>query len=52
MSTVLERNDKLIDEKPGHTGCHGRADVLEDEAGEGIRPVMENIAKVVESCAC
>ena len=52
MSTVLERNNKFIDEKSEHTGCHGRADILEDEACEGIGPVMKNIAKVVNSCAC
>lgn len=52
MSTVLERNNNLVNEKPGYTGYYCGADILEDEACEGIRPVVKNIAKVIKPYSC
>lgn len=51
QAATLERDDEFVDEQLRGVGGHGGADLLEDEAGEGIGPVVEDVAEVVESGA-
>lgn len=43
--------DKVVDQEGGILGIHGRDEVLQDLRALLIRPVVEDVAKVVESGA-